>query len=181
MTFSSRIVLAHDSLTQLGGAERVLAAMHEMYPSAPLFTLVKDSRLADKFRGWHITTSRLQFFYGLIPRLQYWLLLIPWAVGSLRLPEAKVVLSSSSFAIKGLRTPSGAVHINYCHTPTRFLWTDREYVDQEVPALLRPAVKSFLNWLKGWDLRAAARVDYFIANSLEVQQRIQRFYGRESV
>ena len=136
-----RVVLAHDSLTQMGGAERVVVAMHELYPKAPLYTLALDARLSAHFRDWKIVTSWLQVWYRLVPRLQYWLVLIPFAIKSLPIPECDVVLSSSSFAMKGLRAPKGAAHVNYCHTPTRFLWTDDNYVAQEVPLRLRPIVK----------------------------------------
>ncbi len=175
-----KIALVHDSLTQLGGAERVLEALRECFPDAPLFTLVLDRRLAGRFQNWRVVTSWLQGFYNLLPRLQYWLIFIPAAVRSLGLPDCQVVLSSSSAFAKGVKVPKGAVHISYCHTPTRFLWTDLSYVNEEVSWPVRPLAKLFLRWLRRWDLAAAQRVDHFIANSREVQQRIERYYHKPS-
>jgi glycosyltransferase involved in cell wall biosynthesis len=175
------IVLAHDSLTQLGGAERVIEALHELYPQAPVAVIALDQRLAGRYKGWRIITSWLQPLYNLVPKLQYWLLLLPSAVSALRLPPSGVILSSSSGFIKGLRKSKGAVHVNYCHTPTRFLWSEPHYVDEEVPALIRPLVRLYLLWLRVWDFRAAQQVDYFVANSREVQARVKKYYNRDSL
>lgn len=177
------VVLAHDSFTQLGGAERVIEALHELYPQAPVGVIVLDTRLAGRYstqKGWQVITTWLQLLYNLLPKLQYWLFFLPLAVRSLRLPPSRIVLSSSSAFIKGLSKPQGSVHISYCHTPTRFLWSEPRYIEEEVPFLLRGLVRVFLRWLRGWDFKAAQRVDLFIANSQEVQRRIQKYYKRDS-
>jgi len=175
-----RIALAHDSFTQLGGAERVVEAMHEMFPDAPIFTLVLDRHLKDKYRDWDIRTSWLQIFYNIIPKLQYLLPFIPLAVLSLNFADFDVVLSSSSGFIKNIHVPKKCIHINYCHTPPRFLWTDPGYVNQEAPAIIRPAVKLCILAMKRWDIRGSRRVNKFVANSKEVQNRIQSVYHRTS-
>jgi glycosyltransferase involved in cell wall biosynthesis len=94
------------------------------------------------------------------------------------------VLSSSSGWAKGIRVPKDTVHINYCHTPARFLWIEeKSYVNDELPAFFRPfkfVVRLILSALRRWDYRAAQRVDYFIANSENTKQRIQKYYKRES-
>ncbi len=174
------IVIAHDSITQLGGAERVAFEFHALYPEAPFFTIVVDSKHHAVAARMKAIASPLQKLYEFHPKLQHWLVLIPWAVENLAIPPAEVVLSSSSSFIKGLRKPAGSIHIDYCHTPTRFLWIDEGYVNQEVPALIRPLVKQVLKRLRIWDQRAAQRVDYFIANSHEVQKRIKQIYKRDS-
>jgi glycosyltransferase involved in cell wall biosynthesis len=175
------IVLAHDSFTQLGGAEKVMDAFHELFPQAPIYTLVLDKKLKEKYLGWDIRVSWLQKIYNIYPHFQYLLPLIPWAVGILKIPECDVVLSSSSGFIKGIRRSQNSIHINYCHTPTRFLWSDFDYVNQEVPLLLRWPARIFLHWMRKWDFKAAQRVDFFIANSLEVQKRIKNYYQRDSI
>lgn len=174
------IALAHDSFTQLGGAERVVDAFHEMFPQAPVFTLVFDSKFKEKYAGWDIRTSWLQVFYKFVPKLQYFLPVIPAAVSSLDFSGYDVVLSSSSGFIKNIRVPKNCIHINYCHTPTRFLWSDSAYVNQEVPVLIRPIVKLLLRLIKKWDFKGAQRVTHFIANSREVSNRIFRYYKRTS-
>ncbi len=175
-----KIVIAHDSITQLGGAERVAFELQAMYPDAPFFTIVVDRKYRSVAARLKAIESPLQKLYEFHPKLQHWLILIPWAVERLAIPQADIVLSSSSFFMKGLRKPSGSTHINYCHTPTRFLWIDSEYVKQEVPAIIRPFVKQLLKRLRSWDQRAAQRVDHFIANSREVQKRIKQIYNRDS-
>ena len=174
------IVLAHDSFTQRGGAERVFENIHTVYPEAPVLTLVVDQNLKNETKDWKILESPLAPVYAVHPTLQHLLFLIPWAVDNFKVPGCDVLLSSSSGFIKGLRKPKSAIHINYCHTPTRFLWIDKDYVNEEVPRLLRPIIKSYLKRLAIWDLKAAGGVDYFIANSKETQKRIQAIYGRES-
>lgn len=175
-----RIALAHDSFTQLGGAERLVDAFHEIYPEAPVFTLVLDSALKEKYATWDIRTSWLQILYNFFPKLQYFLFLIPAAVASLDFSGYDVVLSSSSVFIKNIKVPKGTIHINYCNTPARFLWSEPEYVKEEVPYVLRPIVSLFLKWMRGWDYKGAQRVDHIIANSAEVQNRILNVYARTS-
>ena len=176
-----KIALAHDSFTQLGGAERLVDAFHELYPEAPIFTLVLDKNLKEKYKSWDIRTSWLQVLYNFFPKLQYFLFLIPAAVSSLDFSGYDVVLSSSSVFIKNINVPKGTLHINYCHTPARFLWSEPDYINDEVPWIIRPLVKLFLTWMRGWDYKGAQRVDYFIANSIEVQNRILSVYERTSI
>ena len=175
-----KVAIAHDSFTQLGGAERVVEALHELYPTAPIFTLVLDRKLKSEFSGWDIRTSWLQVLYNFIPKLQYLLPFIPLATSSLDFSGYDVVISSSSSFIKNIVVPKNTIHINYCHTPTRFLWSDVNYVNQEVPTIIRPLVKVVLGLMKKWDYKGAQRVSYFIANSKEVQKRIKEYYNRDS-
>jgi glycosyltransferase involved in cell wall biosynthesis len=177
------IALAHDSFTQAGGAERVVDVFHEMYPEAPVFTLVLDRKFKDKYQGWDIRTSWLQVLYNFIPRLQYLLPFIPPAVSSLKFDGYDLIISSSSSWIKNIKVPKNCAHICYCHTPTRFLWVDDKYLDQELPRFLKPIkfiILWFLGWMRRWDFKGAQRVTRFIANSKEVQQRIKQFYHRDS-
>jgi len=164
----------------MGGAERVVDALHELFPNAPVFTLVFDPKFKEKYKDWDIQTSPLQSLYLVLGKLQYCLPLIPWAVDQLNFSGYDLVISSSSGFVKNIRVPKNCVHINYCHTPTRFLWSDNDYVKQEVNFFLRPFVKVFLSKMRKWDLIGAKRVTHFIANSKEVQDRIQKYYQRTS-
>lgn len=175
-----KIALAHDSFTQMGGAERVVEVFHELYPTAPIFTLVLDRKLESHFKDLDIRTSWLQVLYNFIPKLQYLLPFIPLATSSLDFSGYDVVISSSSSFIKNIIFPKNTIHINYCHTPTRFLWSDTDYVNQEVPAIIRPLVKIVLGLMKKWDYKGSQRVTRFIANSKEVQKRIKEYYKRDS-
>jgi len=174
------IALAHDSLTQLGGAERVLEALHELYPDAPVFILVLDKKLKLKYKDWDIRTSWLQILYNVFPKLKYFLPLIPFAVSSFNFDGYDLVISSSSGFIKNISLPKNGIHINYCHTPARFLWSEPEYINQEVPRLIRPIAKLCVNLVKKWDYKGAQRVNCIISNSVEVQKRIKLYYNRDS-
>ena len=184
-----RVALAHDSFTQSGGAERVVLALHEMYPDAPIFTLAYDPEvLRGIFEGSPagqpvIIASPLQYAYRAIGKLQWLLPFMPAALRAFDLTGFDLLVSSSSMFMKGMRVPRGCVHVQYCHTPPRFLWTERgTYSREEVPAILRwlRIDRAVLGWLKRWDRRAASRVTAFVANSKNVQRRIRQFYGRES-
>ncbi len=176
-----KIALAHDSFTQRGGAERVVEALHEMFSDSPVYTLVVNKELEKQLRNWNIKTSFLQTIYRLHSNFQHLLPLIPFAAAMLKVADDyEILFSSSSSFIKALRVGKKTIHINYCHTPTRFLWSDPHYVEQEVPKVLRPVLNKYLDWLKQWDYEAAQKVDYFIANSEEVAARIKRYYRRGS-
>jgi hypothetical protein len=142
-----KIAIVHDSFTQMGGAERVVDHLHELFPTAPVFTLVFDPKFKEKYKGWDIRTSPLQTLYLALGKFQYLLPWIPWAVDQLDFSGFDVVISSSSGFVKNIRVPKTTKHISYCHTPPRFLWIDKNYVKQEVPFLLRPFVNYLLNCL----------------------------------
>jgi glycosyltransferase involved in cell wall biosynthesis len=175
------VTLAHDYLLVMRGAERTFAAMAEIYPRAPVFTLLYDERgTAGRFAGHDVHSSPLnrlgigqRHFRRLLP-------LYPWAVRRLALPGSDVVLSSSSAFAHGVRVPPGAVHVCYCHAPFRYAWNEQQRALEEVPAPLRPLLRKQLHWMRGWDVSASRGVDAYIANSQLTRERIRRFYGRDS-
>jgi glycosyltransferase involved in cell wall biosynthesis len=177
------IGLAHDSFTQFGGAERVFEVLHELFPESTVYTLVVDKKFKDHLVDWKIKTSLLQYLYPFLSSMQYLLFFIPFATFFLR-PKEDVIISSSSSFIRNIRLKAGGLHINYCHTPARFLWLSEKYANQELPIYLKPflpILNLYLKWMRGWDYRSAQRINYFIANSKEVQNRIKRFYGKDSI
>ncbi len=178
-----RVALVHDYLSQDGGAERVLRALHELWPEAPLYTLFYDQARANPaFKSWDIRTSFLQKIPGAVRRYRWLLPLMPTATESHDLGQFDLVVSSSSVFAKGVITRPGTLHVCYCHTPTRFLWTDaHKYVDDlQAPWPVKFALSPLLTNQRVWDRLAAQRVDYFIANSRTVQKRIAKYYNRES-
>ncbi len=177
-----RVALAHDSLTQMGGAERVLKALHEMYPHAPVFTIVFDKRLHSEFEGWTVISSPLQYVYNLLPNFKAMLPLIPLALRFFNFKDYDLIISTSSAFIKNIHPPKGAIHVCYCHTPARFLWLETDsYLRDEAPAWLRPVLRIFLKWMRTWDYNGSKRVTSFLANSENVRERISKIYGRESL
>ncbi|MDO8669334.1 MAG: glycosyltransferase [Candidatus Buchananbacteria bacterium] len=178
-----KIALVHDHLAQDGGAERVLIALKEMFPEAPIFTLLIDRNNTNAFfRDKEIKTSFLQKIPLGVKRYQWWLALMPLATESHNLEDYDLIISSASSFSKGVITKPGSLHICYCHTPTRFLWTDTySYVEGlKVNPLVKMILPFTLRKLRQWDKLASDRVDFFVANSKTVQSRIKKYYNRES-
>ena len=177
-----KLAIVHDYLNQYGGAERVIEAMHELYPDVPIYTSIyTPDTMPASFKEMDIRTSFMQKLPFLEKYFKYYLLLYPRAIESLNLSGYDVVLSSSSAFAKGVRTEKGALHICYCYTPTRFVWDYENYVKKEkllklVSKILSLAIKR----LKKWDLKTISRVDCFIAISNNIKDKIKKFYNRDS-
>jgi glycosyltransferase involved in cell wall biosynthesis len=175
------VTVAHDYLLVMRGAERTFAAIAELYPKAPIFTLLYDERgTGGRFAGRSITTSPLQRLRVGQASFRRLLVLYPWAVGRLELPASDVVLSSSSAFAHGVRAPQGAIHICYCHAPFRYAWYEEARALAEAPAPLRPLLRVQLARMRKWDLAASGRVDSYVANSQLTRERIKRYYGRDA-
>lgn len=178
-----KVALVHDHLNQIGGAENVLKALHEIYPDAPIFTLIYDEQaMGDFCKDMTVVTSGIQRLPG-GNRFFKWLLpLMPSAMERFDLTGFDVVLSSSSAFAKGVITRPEALHVCYCYTPTRYLWHDTHGYTQELPAnkFLKRILLLVLTYLRVWDRAAADRVDQFIGISRHVQERIRKYYRRES-
>jgi glycosyltransferase involved in cell wall biosynthesis len=178
-----RIALVHDYLNQRGGAERVLAVLHEMFPDAPIFTSVLDrSTLWPALRSADIRVSWMQRLPGIQRNFKRYLPLYPLVFERLDLSGFDLVLSSSSAFAKAVRAPRGGRHVCYCYTPARFLWSYDQYVErEEFGRFTRAALPWAIRLLRRWDLRTAARPSQFVAISTVVAERIRRIYGREAV
>lgn len=180
-----KIALAHDYLIQMGGAERVVAAMHRRFPGAPIFTSAVNRRtLWQDFADADIRTTWLQNAPLIQDHTHFkkYFPLYPAAFRSFRPGDFdRAWISSSTFA-KYMRFPRKTHTVCYIHNPTRFLWQTDEYVDAEVShSFLNRLVRLMLPPLRRADRAAARRMDALVANSRNVQERIRRFYGRDSV
>lgn len=174
-----KVALVHEFLTQLGGAEKVLLELTKIFPGATIYTLIYDRRKTGSVFGkFDIRTSFLQKLPGAVKHYKKLVPLLPWATERLKLDEYDLIFSDSSAFIKGVNTNPKQIHICYCHTPTRYLWTEKNYVQQNVPLILRPLLKLFIPYLKRWDWQAAQKPEYILGNSKEVQNRIKRIYQR---
>lgn len=174
-----KIALVHDHFTQDGGAERVADALAEIFPGSPMFALIAYKKLLAKKR---IRTSFLQQMPFSRKKIQWYLPLMPAAAESLDLTGFDTVISSSSMFAKGVLTNPGTTHICYCHTPPRFLWSDRLNYLRELNynSLVKGIAPMLLTNLRQWDKSAADRVDFFISNSITTQKRIKKYYNRDS-
>jgi glycosyltransferase involved in cell wall biosynthesis len=177
-----KIAIVHDYLNQAGGAERVVEVFHRMYPEAPIYTTIIDrSKLYDGLKDADIRITWMQRLPGILKHFKKYFMLYPLAIRSMDLREFDLIISSSSAYAKGIKKGSNAVHVCYCYTPMRFVWDYENYLKREN---LGPVVKRllpvFIKLLKKWDIESNKDVDYFIAISNEIKQRIEKFYHRDA-
>ncbi len=174
-----KTAIVYDRVNKWGGAERVLLALHELYPHAPLYTSVYDKAGAPWAKVFpSIKTSFLQKLPFAKSNHELLAPLMPAAFESFDFSEYDVVISVTSEAAKGVRTNSNTIHICYCLTPTRYLWSGYDEYIKGFP--LKAVTKPVVNYLRKWDLNASKRPDVMIAISTEVQKRIQKYYCRDS-
>ncbi len=179
------VALVHDWLNQLGGAEAVLENLVQLFPRAPIYTSIYwRDEMPPAYMGWDIRPLWLNHAPGIYEHHQQYLAFYPAAWSSLNLSRYDVVLSNKSGFCHGVHThhrQDRALHICYCLAPTRYVWTFDEYTRGEgMSATLRLVLRPLVAALRRWDFRAAQRVNHFIAISTEIQQRIKRYYKRES-
>ena len=177
-----RVAIVHDYLNQRGGAERVVGTLHEMFPEAPIFTSVLDrTQLWPQLRSADIRVSWMQRLPGLTRHFKKYLLLYPLVFDRLDLSGFDLVLSSSSAFAKAVRPPPRGLHVCYCHTPARFLWSYDQYIErEEFGRITRRTLPWAIRTLRRWDQRTADRPHRYAANSTAVAERIQSIYGREA-
>lgn len=177
-----RVALVHDYLNQYGGAERVLEALHDLFPDAPVYTSLYDpAAMPHPYRTWDIRTSWMQRLPAWRRLFRAYFLFYPSAFESFDLSAYDLVISSSSAFAKGVIPRPGAIHICYCHTPMRFAWRTSEYIAREALGAARRATLALpLTFLRMWDVVTSRRVDAFVANSRAVAQRIRRYYDRDA-
>ena len=181
-----KIALVHDQLQEFGGAERVLFALHEIFPEAPVYTafINQDNakkNIKDLYR-WDIRTSwasKIPFIGKLYSPLRF---LAPLIWESFDYSAYDVVISSSGwYMCKGIKTQKPTTHISYIHHPPKYLYGYETAVEWQK----YPVVKLYANivnfFLKKWDFSSSKRPNILIANSHETQQRIKRFYNRDSI
>jgi glycosyltransferase involved in cell wall biosynthesis len=175
-----KIAIVHDYFTQMGGAEKVAEEMYKMVPTADVFaTVALRSKLPDGLKKVPIKTSWMQKLPRIEDLYRFYFLFYPLAVGSLDLSSYDLVLSSSSGYVKGVRTHPDAIHVCYCHTPMRWVWSFDSYSERETfGGAIRAVLPILINALRIWDTKASREPDHFIANSAVVADRIQRAYGR---
>jgi len=177
-----KLAIVHDYLNQMGGAERVLIALHEIFPSAPIFTSIYAPDLVDPaFREMDVRTTFMQRLPLVHSHHQAFLPIFPFAFESIDLREFDVVLSMSSGWAKNVLTRPETCHICYCLTPMRFAWSSRDYAKGErIAPWQMGVIDPILSGLRLWDVAGANRVDAFAAISATVKRRIEKYYRREA-
>ena len=179
-----KIAFVHDYLVQYGGAERVLECLTEIYPYAPVYTILynKDA-MHGVFEDKRIYTSYLQKFPFARKWHRIFPILMPPAIEQFDFSAYDVVVSDSSSYAKGIITKPKTLHICYMHTPMRYAWDDcQKYTrDFYFPNLIKKLIPFAMNYIRVWDKVSADRVDLFIANSNFVARRIKKYYHKDSI
>lgn len=176
-----KIAIVHDWLTNMGGAEQVVINFKEIYKEAPIYTtFYNPNKLDDKLKNIEVKTSHLQK-KKMVENHKKYFPLMPMAFEKFDINKYDVILSSSSSCAKGVITKPGSVHICYCHTPMRYAWEKRDEYTEGMGKLKKKLVEILCHYMRIWDVASSNRVDYFIANSTEVQKRIKKHYKRDSV
>jgi glycosyltransferase involved in cell wall biosynthesis len=177
-----KTAILHPCFVSLGGGEQTAGVISEAFPDADWFSLLCDREglpsqlLAKTVRSLPINwlPAKYRYFRHLLP---FW----PVAVESIDLRGYDLVITSDSSVMKGALVDQSATHICYCHSPMRCLWDLHKQYYESMPRLIRPFFAVGTSYVRQWDFHAAQRIDYFIANSRYIAQRIRQYYRRNSV
>lgn len=178
-----KVALVHDWLTGMRGGEKCLEVLCELYPDAPVHTLVHNrGSMSPLIESRRIVTSFIDRLPGKVTKYRSYLPLFPMAMEMMDLTAYDLVLSTSHAVAKNAKVRPGALHICYCHTPMRYVWEMYgQYFGPETASLpVRAAMRTVRPFLQSWDVHTSSRVHYYIANSENVRRRIQRYYRREA-
>ena len=179
-----KTAIIHDWLVTNAGAEKVLKFICELYLEADIFSLVdflSDKERQEVLNGKYAKTSFIQRLPFAKKHFRNFLPLFPKAIESLDLSSYDLIISSSWAVAKGVKKSKNQIHICYCHTPIRYAW---DLYDEYTSDLKQPKkflVQSVLKYIRNWDIKTLNRVDFFIANSKFVQERIKRTYNRDAI
>ncbi len=173
-----KVAIVYDRVNKWGGAERVLLALHELFPDAPLYTSVYDEEGAFWAKSFNVKTSFLQKITVARKSHEFFAALMPIAFESFSFDEYDLVISVTSEFAKSIITKPGTAHICICLTPTRYLWSG--YDEYFANPLLRVAAFPVVRFLRKVDRITAYRPDAYIAISEEVKRRIKTYYGQDA-
>jgi glycosyltransferase involved in cell wall biosynthesis len=180
-----KVAIIQEWLTTMGGSEKVVQAIAELFPQADIFTLVADPKLVKElgFENRKITTSIIQKMPWGMKKYKTYLPLFPFAIEQFDLSGYDLIISSNHAVSKGVLTTGEQLHITYCHSPIRYAWDlHHQYLKEEglgfnVKGIL---ARYFLHRIRIWDFISAARPDFFISNSNFIGKRIFKVYQKHS-
>lgn len=181
MTF--KIALVHDFVVRYGGAEKLLHSWANLFPDAPIFTLIYNQKTMGRFFPIErIRSSYLQKHYTFTKRYTWLLPFMPQAIESFDLSEYDIVLSSSSAFSHGVLTHAYQKHISYIHSPMRWAWDYHfTFIKERNMGLFKKILfQKMISKIRIWDELTASRPDVLFAASTEVQKRIQKYWHRKS-
>ena len=181
-----KTAIVHEWLVNYAGSEKVVESFTNIWPGADVFTLVDfldDDLRKIILKGKKTKTSFIQKLPYAKKQHRKYLPLFPHAIESFNLKNYELIISSSHSVAKGVRIKKNQLHICYCHTPMRYAWDEAEYYLKE--AKLDSGIKGFishlvLKYLQKWDVKSSKNVNYFIANSQHIANKIKRIYNRDA-
>jgi glycosyltransferase involved in cell wall biosynthesis len=177
-----RVAIVHYWLVSMRGGEKVLEALCHLFPEADIFTHVYDpGKVSETIRGHKIVTTFINSLPGARRFYKHYLPLMPLALEQIDLRGYDLIISSESGPAKGVIPPPGAVHICYCHSPMRYVWNMFHDYRERTGWFRRVMMPPLCHYLRIWDATASMRVDRFIANSVTVAARIEKYYRRDAV
>lgn len=177
-----KVALIHDWLNGMRGGEKVLEEIISVYPQADIFTLfLEKEKISSRIAGQRIFTSGLNRNRWIRKKYRFFLPLFPRAVESFDLSSYDLVISSSHCAAKGVVPAPQSRHFCYIHSPMRYIWDQYHRYFHNLGFLKRYYIRKQAVQLRIWDTLSSMRVDYFIANSRFVKDRVQRYYKRDAV
>ncbi len=175
-----RVAIVHDFLMKLGGAERVVKALADMFPEAPIYCLIYDEAVVgDVFPRERVRPSCLQKYPKFLRnRYKYFVHKIPEAVESMNFEEFDLVISSNTAFSHGIIVARDTKHVCYCHSPMRYAWdwTNEYQKENDIRGLKKIFYTWLMKGLREWDQVASDRPDMYLANSKTVQKRIKKYY-----
>ncbi|MFZ2324108.1 MAG: glycosyltransferase [Ignavibacteriaceae bacterium] len=181
-----KIAIVHEWLVNYAGSEKCLESFTNIWPDADVYTLVDFLNTEQReviLKGKHAKTSFIQHLPYAKKQHRKYLPLFPTAIESFNLSKYDLILSSSHSVAKGARTKKNQLHICYCHTPMRYAWDEVDYYLKE--AKLDSGIKGWVahlvvNYLRKWDIKSSNNVNYFIANSQHIANKIKRIYNHDA-
>lgn len=186
MPANKKVAIVCDWILGIGGAERVVHEVSQLYPDAPIYTSQYDESRIDLFKNADVRTTWLQKLPKNNTLKKFLPILRRYAFEGLDLTEFDIVISISGAEAKAVKKlKNGAVHISYIHAPTHYYWSRYdEYMDEPGFGIFNPlarlGLKIFVKPMRKWDKKVAQRPDYLIANSTHIQSEIKKYYGRDS-
>lgn len=178
-----KVALIHDWLTGMRGGENCLEVFCELFPEADIYTLLHiRGSVSGTIERHRIITSFIQKLPFARKRYRYYLPLMPHAISRFDLRNYDLIISSSHCVAKGIIVQKPTMHICYCHTPMRYVWelSDDYFGHYQTNVVTKALLSTLVKYLQNWDVHSSQSVDYFLANSYTVKDRIQKYYNRDA-
>lgn len=178
--------LVHDWYYTRGGAEKVIHSINNIWNDFDHFALIDFLNEVDRdyiLRGKYATTSFIQRLPTAKSNHRKFLSLFPLAIEQFDLFEYDLIVSSSSSIAKGILGHHDQLHICYCHSPMRYAWDlYHQYLKESrlERGIKGSYAKFVLHKIRQWDVLSSNRVDFFVANSNFIAERIKKIYRRDS-